>query len=1209
MKRRHPLTHFLLALACSLSAAIAEDIPPPAAPKPPLQKAAGGPPDGAPAAKIQGGAGVLQLNGGQLNIQGGAVQIQGGARIQIQGGGNIQFQAGGVVVQGNATTVQAKSATSPETQPPAIFLPGFPTVPLLNPLAKKDQRPGYLGFTLDTGPAAGDDAEPKAKEEAGVGVLSVVGDSPAEKAGLKEGDRVLSFQGQKAKDHAQLREMIRSVQPEQNVKLTVRRDGKDIELKAKLGAAPDAAMAGLLAGGNQGFAQNVPEAVPGVVRFRDTIVRNTFNLNSASGSSSAAKKPADEKDTVTLRDGNVFSGKILGITPEKGVQLQRDGQSELELIQEETTALTFADRKPATEAEAPKAGAQLSKVLLQMRDGSVFHGDALTMEHGTLRLTLPTGQAGADGQHIEIPREHAQFATISDGDAPRIYDGPTGLTGWSSGRYNNGQWEYKDGFLRCLTNGPIGRDLGRMPDPVDVSFDVNYPPQMQHFSFQLFCTDVNQSGVGVLSVQFSPHQIFGTHFDGQRTNQYNTNPQGNAQLNAIFNLGDKPESIRYRVLVDRVNGRALIYVNGEKRADWKLSKVKPDELGKCGAAFSITPHVSMSGTTFQLGRVRILPWDGKEPKKEAANAEAKGDQLLASDGKVTDGTIDRITEGEVIFANPETKARREKTLFIRFATPAAAKELPPAVAIARMKNGGEVSATKAASNGDTLTLTTRCGPEVTVPLSALRELNFFPRPGQPEVTAKNLDMLTLTDGTQFTGKAILPFAEKGVSWKIAASKAPLEFASAKIAGVVFRSTEGGRKTAPLKGDNALKLANGDWLQGEVVSLDGKQLVMKTDLAPALNFPVSELRAIFLNPEVVGTLADGATGPDSWTDGWNPNRASGMVFGNTVSSSGGAAAKSTRPWTYHDGSYTPSGTRNGQQMLSKKWPAYEGAYAINFEVFAPGQSRSFNAQIYNSRDERTFSISSSGTRLYVYYNPGFTRANRVGAPKNFQIESKAPTESGKVRVSLVIDRPAKTFRVILDGKEAGKIAFKGDEAKDALDACGFSLSAPTSYSSSARGMVQGRVANMWLAPWTAAPVPSSATAEKDKPAANAEPKKEPDAATEKKDPVEAAPNVFLANGDEFAGAIEKLTADLVTVTSEAGPLELPGKRVAWLRFPGPERPAAAHFPRLRFHDRGLLAVNDLQITEDRVKCKTLDGQPLDFPLNVVKEVVWRSLDGK
>jgi hypothetical protein len=82
-----------------------------------------------------------------------------------------------------------------------------------------------------------------------------------------------------------------------------------------------------------------------------------------------------------------------------------------------------------------------------------------------------------------------------------------------------------------------------------------------------------------------------------------------------------------------------------------------------------------------------------------------------------------------------------------------------------------------------------------------------------------------------------------------------------------------------------------------------------------------------------------------------------------------------------------------------------------------------------------------------------------------------------------------------------------------------------------------------------------------------------------------------------------------VESDAGPLELPSKRVAWIRFPGSGADDAKHFPHLRFHDRGLLSVTDLHIENDRVKCKTTHGQALEFPLSLVKEVVWRALEEK
>lgn len=1138
MKHRHPFLHALLALASSVTAGIAADAPAPAAPP--------------------------------ANVQ---IQIQGGGQLQIQGGGQIQFQLNGVRVQAAAGVVQPDTITPRFDLPPVIFFPGIPSILLPNPAALADAKPGFLGLQLDTtGDEPADDAGEKkdpAKKIAGVGILNVVEDSPAEKAGLKEADRVLTLEGREAKTSAQLREMIRALKPGQDVKMTVRREGKEIEIKAKLAAAPD------VPAPLQVLGQNEPQAVPGVVVFNYP----TFIARSSTGAiGGTSTSVPNDKDTVSLRDGNRFTGKIRGIDPAKGLLFQREGLPDLELIEEEIAGLTLAEREKAAAPPAAKGVPAHAKVLLQLRDGGVLNGDVLTMDRDALLLTM-RGQ-----ERMEIPREHVQSVTFSDEQGVQMYDGPSGLTGWSSGRYPQGQWEYKDGLLRCITNGPIGRTLGRMPDPVDMSFDVVFPRHMQHFGVALFGSGVNESGVGGLTVQFSPNQIYGIHFDGRRSNQYST-PLKPAER---VNFSDKPESIRYRLLVDRVNGRALIYINGVKRAEWTLSKVKPVDLGKCGGAFSLTPHVSMADVAFQFGRVRLLPWNGREPDGKEGLPASKGDLLLAGDGTETGGSIERITDGEIVFAKPAATVLRDKALFVRFAPPATPKESPAAAAKVRMKNGSEFSAAQVRGDGESMTFTTRFGPEITVPFSALRDLEFLPRAGQGEVSAKRTDVLTLTDGTQFRGRAITPIAGERVGWKIAASKAPLDFASANVAGIFFSNADEPRKSAPLKGDSAVHLANGDWLPGDVVSLDAKHLVLNTGLSPELNIPLDGLRSIFLNPAVSAAVGDGATGKDLWSEGWNPNRA--MRTGQRVNT----AAKTASPWMYHDGSYTPTpAARSGQTMLAHHWPAYAGAYALNLEVANPGRGPSFSIQIYNSKDERTFSISAGGGRVYVNFNPSTVRLNRfaVGG-KRFQVEEKVESTGGISRVTIVLDRPARTFRVFMAGKEVGKIAFKEDEANEALDIGGMSLTT-TSYS--ATGGMQNRVTRIWLAPWDG----TSPATKKEKVAAEGEAKN--DAAP--------PPVIHLMNGDEFAGGIEKLTADLVTVNSDAGPLELPGKRVAWIHFPGTTAADAVHFPRLRFHDRGLLSVQDLQIGTERVKCKTLQGQSLEFPLSVVKEAVWRPLADK
>ena len=256
MKRKHPLTHFILLLSCLISAGIAADEAPPAiAPQP----AAG--------AKVQ-------------------IQIQGGVNLQIQGGGRLQLQMGAVQIQGAVGVAAANTGKPGIEVPPVIFLPGVPSVLLPNPLAKSDAKPGFLGVQLEMDGDVQADGEDK-KKNAGVGIVTVIEDSPAAKAGLKDGDRVLTLEGKEAKDFTQLREMIRALKPEQNVKLTVRRDGKDMEIKAKLGATPDQVAAGQMLQLNGGVfgvgGQNAPQAVPGVVSFQ-----NASNFaRSSSGNSSA----------------------------------------------------------------------------------------------------------------------------------------------------------------------------------------------------------------------------------------------------------------------------------------------------------------------------------------------------------------------------------------------------------------------------------------------------------------------------------------------------------------------------------------------------------------------------------------------------------------------------------------------------------------------------------------------------------------------------------------------------------------------------------------------------------------------------------------------------------------------------------------------------------------------------------------------------------
>ena len=73
------------------------------------------------------------------------------------------------------------------------------------------------------------------REPRGVGVSKVLANSPAERAGLREGDVILKFDGEPVASVRKLNRLISEVAPEHSVRLTISRSGDERELTATLG--------------------------------------------------------------------------------------------------------------------------------------------------------------------------------------------------------------------------------------------------------------------------------------------------------------------------------------------------------------------------------------------------------------------------------------------------------------------------------------------------------------------------------------------------------------------------------------------------------------------------------------------------------------------------------------------------------------------------------------------------------------------------------------------------------------------------------------------------------------------------------------------------------------------------------------------------------------------------------------------------------------
>jgi len=86
---------------------------------------------------------------------------------------------------------------------------------------------GWLGVSLE------EDSNGRVR------VTNVIRKSPAEEAGLREGDVILKINGREVRDGDYLAREIRNHRPGEEVRLEIERNGKTQEIKAKLGAYPE----------------------------------------------------------------------------------------------------------------------------------------------------------------------------------------------------------------------------------------------------------------------------------------------------------------------------------------------------------------------------------------------------------------------------------------------------------------------------------------------------------------------------------------------------------------------------------------------------------------------------------------------------------------------------------------------------------------------------------------------------------------------------------------------------------------------------------------------------------------------------------------------------------------------------------------------------------------------------------------------------------
>ncbi len=125
------------------------------------------------------------------------------------------------------------AAGSPKAAPPAPPAPEAAPAPPSPPEAPEPPGGGWLGVVLS------------GEEGGGVTIREVREESPAEKAGLKEGDRILEMDGRKITTPRDVRRTLRNLEPGDTLQIKVRRGSQEKTLTATVGKPPEDALPGL----------------------------------------------------------------------------------------------------------------------------------------------------------------------------------------------------------------------------------------------------------------------------------------------------------------------------------------------------------------------------------------------------------------------------------------------------------------------------------------------------------------------------------------------------------------------------------------------------------------------------------------------------------------------------------------------------------------------------------------------------------------------------------------------------------------------------------------------------------------------------------------------------------------------------------------------------------------------------------------------------
>jgi hypothetical protein len=439
-------------------------------------------------------------------------------------------------------------------------------------------------------------------------------------------------------------------------------------------------------------------------------------LSCASFAGPPASTPtnAAPRHVLLFRNGDLIYGALHSIKPAEGLRWTHP----------DAAAPILFGLPHCAEAHlgstAPPSARPQHLCHVRLVNGDELSGALVSLDESV--LVLDTRFAG----RLKLPRSRVRALSPAPEPGVVLYDGPTGLDGWTAGKVQGvadaGQWRFVNGAFVATQSASLARDV-KLPDRASIEFEMAWRGTF-NLAIALY-TDSLQP-VSLRAKENEPE--FGAFYSLQLNNPvisllHVTRPDPLRQLGqSIISTFNQTNRARIAIKTDRQQNLVALFADGALLKAWQ----DPENFKAKGTGIRFV-HQGMGA--IRIASLRVTEWDGRLEQPAQAAPDPGQDVARLVNLDAVAGELKGFRDGKLaILAGASTiEVALARVAQVEFAS-ARLKPLAPEADESRLwfAQRGSVTARVETWDAQRAVLTSRVFGRVEIKPEAISRIQFAP---------------------------------------------------------------------------------------------------------------------------------------------------------------------------------------------------------------------------------------------------------------------------------------------------------------------------------------------------------------------------------------------------------------------------------------------------------------------------------------------------